>query len=487
MRASSASILLTVLIWIAVISPASVFAVAPTVTILAPSLGSTFAGLAGTINPNGLAASWSFFLARPGEPYGAARCSGTLPAVSAVRSVTCPVSGLTPYTFYYASLGATNADGYNYDETSFLTLSASTTAAGTGPIVTLGDAAVSATEATLHGSVNPNGYSTDYRFIWKQGTSFSEPLAADGNPACPGSLPSGTTAIPVSCTLTGLMPSTTYVYVLMAINGHGIAGDPGGPRTFTTLTAATSAGGTAHTDWAILSVGTDPASPQVGQLVYFTMSMTLLSTIDPLPQTVPVQCLIDGVSCGTGTATHPGPLGQVLSARSNVAWITTLGTHTVTWTISSENDPNPSNNSGSQTFTIPSAGTQTQTAATQTTATTTSQTASQETTQAQFSITQFTTELTQTSQQQTNPATVTVTSRLSGDLLDVLQQNSLIIIGALAVLVIILAIALRSRRGSPYLRESRKTVAGDNRFCPKCGTANPSTSQFCAKCGTQLI
>ena len=448
-------------------------------TILTPSLGSTFAGLAGTINPNGLATSWSFFLARPGEPYGAARCSGTLPAVSTVRSVTCPVSGLTPYTFYYASLGATNADGYNYDETSFLTLAASTTVAGAGPIVSLGDATVSATEATLHGAVNPNGYSTDYRFVWKQGTGFSEPLGGDGTSACPGSLSPGMIAVTVSCTLTGLMPSTTYVYVILALSTAGLSGDPDGPRTFTTLAAATSAGGISHTDWTILSVGTDPESPQVGQSVYFTMSMTLLSTVDPLPQTVAIQCQIDSVSCGSGTATHPGPPGQVLSGRSNAPWIATLGTHTVTWTISSENDPNPSNNSASQTFTIPSAGTQTQTAATQMTATITSQT--------QSSITQLTTELIQTSQQQTNPATVTVTSQLTGNLLDVLQQSSLIIIGALAVLVVILAIVLRSKRGSPYLLESRKAMAGDNRFCPKCGAANPSASQFCAKCGTQLI
>ena len=442
--ASLVGILVAVLTWSTTVSPLVVFAVAPTITILAPSLGSTFAGLAGTINPNGLVTSWSFFLARPGEPNGAARCSGTLSAVLSIRSVTCAVSGLTPYTFYYASLGATNADGYNHRETSFLTLAASTTAAGGAPIVSLGTPSVSATEATLYGSVNPNGYSTDYRFIWKEGTSFSEPLAGDGTPACPRGLPAGTIAVPVSCALTGLTPSTTYVYVVIALNPVGIGGDPGGPRTFTTLAAATSAGGTAHTDWAILSVGTNPASPQAGQSVYFTMSMTFLSTIDPLPQTVAVQCQIDGVSCGTGIVSHPGPPGQVLSGSSNAPWIATPGSHTLTWTISTNNDPNPGNNVSSTTFTVGSTTIQTSASTTQTQSTVTAETFTFQTTSA------IQTSLTQEATSGTSQQTVTVTADAVGELVNMMQQNSLLIIGALALLVVILAvIALRRGRKPP--------------------------------------
>jgi hypothetical protein len=470
------------LTWSTVVSPLVVFAVAPTVTILAPSLGTTFAGLAGTINPNGLVTSWSFFLARPGEPYGAARCSGTLPAASSVRAVTCPVSGLTPYTFYYASLGATNADGYNHAETSFLTLAASTTAAGGAPIVTLGPATVSATDATLYGSINPNGHSTDYKFVWKQGTGFSEPLGADGTSACPGSLPAGTTAVTVTCTLTGLTPSTTYVYALMAVNTMGFEGDHSGPRTFTTLVQSTTASGAAHTDWAILSVGTNPASPQIGQSVYFTMSMTLLSTIDPLPQTVTIQCLIDGVSCGTGTVIHPGPVGQALSGSSNTPWIATPGPHILTWTISTVNDPNPTNNVSTTSFTVAFTTAQSSTTTTQTRSTTDTLTF-QTTSSLQTSLTHEATSA--TSQQ-----TVTVTADTIGELVNMIQQNSLLVIGGLGLLVVILAaVALRMSRKPPMTPSGSGVGQGQRvgaRRCSHCGASNPSADSFCGKCGKEI-
>jgi hypothetical protein len=195
--------------------------------------------------------------------------------------------------------------------------------------------------------------------------------------------------------------------------------------------------------------------------------------------------MIDLAVCGEGTITYSVGVGGQHEVDTEASWTAIEGPHVVTWTVSSDNDPNPTNNLATQSFTVAPAGTQIQTSTTQSEAAT--QITSLETSQAQSSITQVTTELSQTTQQQTAPMTVTATSELAGDLIDMLQQNSLLIIGGLAILAVILAIALRRRRPVSHERETSKPSAGANQFCPSCGRENPSTSQFCSKCGSRLI
>jgi hypothetical protein len=139
------------------------------------------------------------------------------------------------------------------------------------PIVTTGAAApILATGATLNATVNPDGSTTAARFQYSTDPSFpltssttlgagfkppsgvavdgaghvfvadygnnrvvelSPPMAA----ASPASL-TGTTTQPVTATLAGLAPGTTYYYRAVAANAVGTVADTQQPtRSFTTL------------------------------------------------------------------------------------------------------------------------------------------------------------------------------------------------------------------------------------------------------------
>ncbi|MCX6307218.1 MAG: fibronectin type III domain-containing protein [Bacteroidetes bacterium] len=91
--------------------------------------------------------------------------------------------------------------------------------------------------ARLNGSVNPNGAATNYHFEW--GTSISY-----GNTTGTVSAGSGTSAVSVLSTITGLTPGTTYHF---RVAGTNIAGTSYGndltfiPGSATLTTAAVSA------------------------------------------------------------------------------------------------------------------------------------------------------------------------------------------------------------------------------------------------------
>jgi PKD repeat protein len=78
--------------------------------------------------------------------------------------------------------------------------------------------AISAGGATLNGILNPNGAGVTYHFVW--GTSRAS--LTNATPVVAAS--TGTTAVPVSVSISSLLPGTTYYYEL-------IATDPGGTRT----------------------------------------------------------------------------------------------------------------------------------------------------------------------------------------------------------------------------------------------------------------
>jgi hypothetical protein len=110
--------------------------------------------------------------------------------------------------------------------------------------------------------------------------------------------------------------------------------------------------GAVQTDWAVLSVGMTPITPRAGDSVAFGMVMTALSTTGGYPQTVGVECQIDGGSCGAGTVTYPGPTGVQFTVSTTTPWPATVGSHTLTWRVSTADDPNPANNMMSTTFTV---------------------------------------------------------------------------------------------------------------------------------------
>jgi len=86
---------------------------------------------------------------------------------------------------------------------------------GTDPSVTTGAATdVAQTSATLNGTINPNGTSTNYYFEYGKDTSY-------GSTTETANAGSGTTDVSVSVELTGLTSGTTYHFRLVATNNSG--------------------------------------------------------------------------------------------------------------------------------------------------------------------------------------------------------------------------------------------------------------------------
>jgi hypothetical protein len=90
---------------------------------------------------------------------------------------------------------------------------------------TQASSAVTSSAATLAGLVTPNGATTTYQFWYGPSTSYGSATPRAGAGA-------GTSAEPVTATLNGLRPNTTYHYELIATNSAGVLA--GGDRTFTT-------------------------------------------------------------------------------------------------------------------------------------------------------------------------------------------------------------------------------------------------------------
>ena len=84
---------------------------------------------------------------------------------------------------------------------------------------------ITGTGATLNGTVNPNGSTTNYYFEYGTTTGYGADTTAT-------SAGSGTAATTVSAVLTGLSRSTTYYFQIVATNTGGTT--YGGALSFTT-------------------------------------------------------------------------------------------------------------------------------------------------------------------------------------------------------------------------------------------------------------
>jgi RHS repeat-associated protein len=208
---------------------------APIVTTeAATSVTETGATLKGQVNPNGYATTYQF-------EYGLTTSYGTKVPVAAesVGSGTANValskaiSGLKGNTTYNYRVSATNAYGTTVGVNKTFTtpkLPSATTEAASG---------VKEKEATLKGSVNPNGSATTYQFEYGKTTSYGTKV-----PTSPASAGSGTTAVAVSKAISGLEEGVTYHYRVVASNAAGTVN--GADKTLkttnppqTTITSAT--------------------------------------------------------------------------------------------------------------------------------------------------------------------------------------------------------------------------------------------------------
>jgi hypothetical protein len=105
-------------------------------------------------------------------------------------------------------------------------------AAAAPPSATTGSPSnVGQSNATVNGTVNPNGQSTTYYFKYGTTTTY-------GLQTTPAGAGSGTGNVAVHAALDGLSPNTTYHYQLVATSSAGTSNGP--DETFTTTTTTTS-------------------------------------------------------------------------------------------------------------------------------------------------------------------------------------------------------------------------------------------------------
>lgn len=153
------------------------------------------------------------------------------------------VTGLAPSTTYHYRFVAENATGITYgpDETF-------TTEPLTPPVVSTGAASgISATGATIAGTVNPEGLKTSYEFQIGETTSY-------GGAQIFGNAGEGGGEEAVSTTLSYLVPGTTYHYRVVATNVDGTTYGP--DMTFTTPGIASPISQPASTPLLNVTLGT---------------------------------------------------------------------------------------------------------------------------------------------------------------------------------------------------------------------------------------
>ncbi len=215
---------------------------APTVTTgSASGVATPNATLNATVNPNGVETKYYFEYGTT-TSYGSYTATGSAGAGTGSMPVHAEVTGLAAGTTYYFRIVASSAIGESFGGAAEFSTQAA-------PIVTTNEpTSVLEEEATLNGTVNPNGLVTKYHFEYGETTAYgsSTPWIEAG---------SGTSNLPESANVTGLQPNKTYHYRVVATSS---AGSPvGSDRTFTTPEPE------ADTRWAVRDAATG------SQWVYF--------------------------------------------------------------------------------------------------------------------------------------------------------------------------------------------------------------------------
>jgi len=208
------------------------------------AVGATEATLHASVNPRGLATTYQF-------EYGTTTAYGSKAPASAKSAgsgsaaveVSQLVEGLKPSTTYHFRVKATSSAGTTYGADKTLTtlpLPEASTSAATS---------VKAERATLNGTVNPKGSSTAYYFQYGKTTAYGTQV-----PLSPKSIGSGSGAVAVSETVSGLAQGTTYHYRVVAKRAGETQVVGGGDREFTTTTMHWTKEGKALTSPAELGI-----------------------------------------------------------------------------------------------------------------------------------------------------------------------------------------------------------------------------------------
>jgi phosphodiesterase/alkaline phosphatase D-like protein len=221
---------------------------APTaITEAATKLSATEATLNAALNPGGAATTYQF-------EYGTTTSYGSKAPATAKSAgggeenieVSEKITGLASGTTYHYRIVATSEAGTRQGEDKTFQFVAPTAPTTT----TEASTAVSANEATLNGAIDPNRGETTYQFEYGTTTSYGTKVSVPGEDLRwePG-------AVEVNEEISGLNPSTTYHYRLVATNSAGST--PGADKTFTTAASASGSGGGADPFYGFQFGGTE--------------------------------------------------------------------------------------------------------------------------------------------------------------------------------------------------------------------------------------
>jgi hypothetical protein len=188
----------------------------------ASNIGPTTATVAAMVNANG-ASTEAWFDYGTTLGYGSSTAHQNLGSGTSAVPVSFNLAGLTCNTLYHFRGVASNAAGPNWGTDAVFTTAP---CPALPPTVTTGSAtSVGATTATVSGTVNPNGVSTEAWFEY--GTTMSYGLSTPHQ-----SIGMGTAGVPVAAVLAGLTCNTLYHFHLVASSSAGTS--PGTDSSFTT-------------------------------------------------------------------------------------------------------------------------------------------------------------------------------------------------------------------------------------------------------------
>jgi hypothetical protein len=186
------------------------------------SVSETTAVVEGGVNAMGAETQYHFEYGAT-TSYGASTPEASAGAELGIVWQSQSIAGLTANTTYHFRIVASNDDGTRYGEDQVLRTT-DKPSVETGPAAAVGE-----TNATLSGTVDPDGLAARYYFEYGITSGYtSRTVAADAG--------AGTTDSEERQVVTGLAPGTTYHYRLVAVDAFAEA--DGEDRTFTTIAAS---------------------------------------------------------------------------------------------------------------------------------------------------------------------------------------------------------------------------------------------------------
>jgi hypothetical protein len=247
-----------------------------TATDPATDVTSNSATLNGTVNPNGQTTSYHFEYGLDAS-HGSSTATDTAGSDSSTHAKTASLSGLQPDKTYHYWIVASSVGGTTHgQDVTFKTAAV----VGPPPTATTGSATdVTTSSAKLHGSVNPHGKATTYHFEFGLTPSYGGSTAITSAGA-------DNSAHPELASISGLKPSTTYHYRIVAKSANGTS--DGDDATFKTPAPA------------------GPGPPQAGENVNATATGDVTvkcpgqseKQLGGKEQKFPLDCLVDA-SFGT--------------------------------------------------------------------------------------------------------------------------------------------------------------------------------------------